>query len=156
MSAQTAADWLAAHAPDLRVVDNGRSVATVAEAAEALGVEPGRIAKTLALRVGHRVILVVARGDARLDNARCKAAFGARPRMLDAEEAEELTGHPVGGVCPFGLRTPLPIYCDVSISDYATVFPAAGSRTTSVEIEPERLRALVGAEWTDICRLAGD
>lgn len=156
MTAQTAADWLADHAPDLRVVDNGRSVATVAEAAQALGVEPGRIAKTLALRVGDRVIVVVARGDARLDNARCKAAFGARPRMLGAEETEELTGHPVGGVCPFGLRTALPVYCDVSIRDYATVFPAAGSRTTSVEIEPERLRALVEAQWTDICRLAED
>lgn len=147
---------MAKHAPDLRIVENDESVATVTEAARALGVEAARIAKTLALRINDRVIIVVARGDARLDNARCKAVFGARPRMLQALETEELTGHPVGGVCPFGLRTPLPIFCDVSIRPFATIFPAAGSRTTSVEIEPDRLHSLVNAQWTDICRLAGE
>lgn len=154
LTAETAQAWLAQHAPDLRAIDNGQSVATVDEAARALGVEAARIAKTLALRIGDRVILVVARGDARLDNGKFKKAFGARPRMLGAEEAEALTGHPVGGVCPFGVKTPLPVFCDVSIGPFATVFPAAGSRTSSVEIAPERLRSIVGAEWTDVCRIA--
>ncbi|MBQ8102387.1 MAG: YbaK/EbsC family protein, partial [Afipia sp.] len=94
----------------------------------------------------------VARGDARLDNPKIKAEFAGRASMLGAEEAEVLTGHPVGGVCPFGLATPLPVYCDVSIRGFATVFPAAGSRTASVEIAPERLAALVSRRWVDVCR----
>jgi prolyl-tRNA editing enzyme YbaK/EbsC (Cys-tRNA(Pro) deacylase) len=154
LTAETARAWLAERAPDLQIIDTGRSVATVSEAAQALGVDAARIAKTLALRINHEVILLVARGDARLDNGRCKAAFGARPRMLQAVETEVLTGHPVGGVCPFGLKTSLPIFCDVSIRPFATVYPAAGSRTSSVEIGPERLCSIIKAQWTDVCRLA--
>lgn len=153
MSAQSVLAWLAQHAPDLTLIDHSRSTATVAEAAEVLGVEPGRIAKTLAFRVGDKVMLLLARGDARLDNAKCKAALGGRPRMLDPDETLAVTGHAVGGVCPFGLATELPIVADQSLLAYATVFPAAGSRTSSVEVEPRRLAALVGAEWTDICKL---
>ena len=74
--------------------------------------------------------------------------------MLGAHEVEALTGHPVGGVCPFGLASPLPVYCDVSLRDFATVFPAAGSRTASVELTPDRLATLTGATWVDICTLA--
>lgn len=153
MTQETARAWLAQHAPDLAVIDQGASTATVAEAAAALRVVPARIAKTLALRVGGGVLLVVARGDARIDNAKVKAAFGGRPRMLAAEEAEALTGHPVGGVCPFGLATPLPVYCDVSLRGFASVFPAAGSRTSSVEVAPDRLAALVSQHWVDVCTL---
>ena len=153
MSVEAVRDWLAAHAPELRLIEGTASTATVADAAAALGVEPARIAKTLALRVGETVLLVVARGDARLDNQKCKAEFGGRPNMLGAEEAEALTGHPVGGVCPFGLATDLSVYCDVSIRDFATVFPAAGSRTASVEIAPGQLAALVSERWVDVCRL---
>ncbi|PLK26465.1 YbaK/EbsC family protein [Novosphingobium sp. TH158] len=153
MSEESVRLWLAAHAPDLRLIDQGVSTATVAEAADALGVEPGRIAKTLAFRVGDQPMLLVARGDARLDNAKCKAALGGRPRMLDAEATLELTGHAVGGVCPFGLANPVPVLCDRSLLAYATVFPAAGSRTSSIELEPERLAGLVGGQWVDICRL---
>lgn len=153
MSLESARAWLAEHAPELRLIEGTASTATVAEAAVALGVKAARIAKTLALRVGDTVLLVVARGDARLDNQKCKAEFGGRPRMLDGEEAEALTGHPVGGVCPFGLATPLDVYCDISIRDFATVFPAAGSRTASVEVPPERLAELVSRRWVDICRL---
>jgi prolyl-tRNA editing enzyme YbaK/EbsC (Cys-tRNA(Pro) deacylase) len=99
------------------------------------------------------VALVVARGDARLNNGKAKAALGAKPRMLGLEEVEGLTGHPVGGVCPFGLASPLPVYCDISLQDFETVFPAAGSRTTSVELTPARLADLTGARWIDICTL---
>ncbi|MBC9033942.1 YbaK/EbsC family protein [Sphingomonas sp. JC676] len=153
MSFESARAWLAEHAPDIAIIDQGASTATVAEAAEALGVEPARIAKTLALRVNETVLLVVARGDARLDNAKSKAEFGGRPRMLDPEETLALTGHAVGGVCPFGLATPLPVYCDSSLSVFATVFPAAGSRTSSVEVAPDRLAALVSQRWVDVCKL---
>jgi prolyl-tRNA editing enzyme YbaK/EbsC (Cys-tRNA(Pro) deacylase) len=142
--------FLTGKAPDIAIIDQGASTATVSEAALALGVEPGQIAKTLAIRLADTVVLIVARGDARLDNRKTKAAFGARPRMLGAEETEALTGHPVGGVCPFGLATPLPVYCDISLRDFAEVFPAAGSRTSSVRITPERLAALVDARWIDI------
>ena len=145
--------WLAEHGPDLPLIEVEESTATVATAAVALGVEPGRIAKTLAIRVNGEILLLVARGDARLDNAKAKAAFGGRPRMLDAAETLAATGHPVGGVCPFGLAGPLPIYCDVSLRAFATVFPAAGSLNSSVEVEPERLATLVGARWVDACRL---
>lgn len=146
-------NWLAIHAPDVPVIVPGASTATVAEAAAALGVEPGRIAKTLAMRVNGEALLLVTRGDARLDNQKCKAALGGRPRMLDAQETLTLTGHEVGGVCPFGLATPLPVWVDVSLQDYATVFPAAGSRESSVEIPPDRLASLVARGWVDACRL---
>ncbi|MCI4589747.1 YbaK/EbsC family protein [Sphingobium sp. BYY-5] len=153
MSEASVRAFFAANAPDIAIIDQGVSTATVIEAAAALGVEPARIAKTLSLRVGETVVLVCARGDARLSNGKAKAALGAKPRMLGAEEVEAITGHPVGGVCPFGLPSPLPVYCDVSLRDFATVFPAAGSRTTSVELTPDRLAALTGAQWIDICTL---
>src|SRR5690349_12728371 len=84
---------------------------------------------------------------------KCKDEFGARPRMLGAEETFEITGHPIGGVCPFGLKTPLPVYMDVSLRAFSTVYPAGGSRNTSVEIPTERLFELVGDRWVDLCRL---
>jgi prolyl-tRNA editing enzyme YbaK/EbsC (Cys-tRNA(Pro) deacylase) len=144
MSEESVRAFFSMHAPDVAIIDQGVSTATVNEAAEALGVVPARIAKTLSLRVGDEVALVVARGDARLNNGKAKAALGAKPRMLGLEEVEGLTGHPVGGVCPFGLASPLPVYCDISLQDFETVFPAAGSRTTSVELTPARLADLTG------------
>jgi prolyl-tRNA editing enzyme YbaK/EbsC (Cys-tRNA(Pro) deacylase) len=132
------------------------STATVESAAKALGVEPGRIAKTLAIRAGDHLFLLVARGDARLDNRKCKDEFGARPRMLVPDETLELTGHPVGGVCPFGLRSPLPVYLDVSLRDFEVVYPAGGSLNTSVEVPTQRLFELVAERWVDLCRLPGE
>ena len=153
MSLESVRRWLAEHAPDLRLIEVEESTATVATAAAALGVEPGRIAKTLAFRVGDEVMLLVTRGDARLDNQKTKAAFGGRPRMLGPEDTFAVTGHPVGGVCPFGLVRPLPIWCDVSLEAFDIVYPAGGSLNTSVEVTPARLAEIVGANWTDICRL---
>ena len=118
-----------------------------------IGVEPGRIAKTLALKINGEIVLLVTRGDARLDNARCKAALGGRPRMLDAEATLAATGHALGGVCPFGLATALPIVADRFLLTYPTVFPAAGSRTSSVEVEPQRLAKLIDARWVEVCTL---
>lgn len=153
MSFESVRTWLAANAPDLRLIEAHASTATVADAAETLGVEPGQIAKTLTVRAGAETFLLVARGDARLDNQKTKAAFGARPRMLDADETLALTGHIVGGVCPFGLATALPVYVDVSLKDFPIVYPAGGSRNASVEVTPARLYELVGKSWVDVCRL---
>ena len=153
MGLETVRAWLAAHAPDLRLITVEASTATVAEAAEALGVEPARIAKTLAIRAGAETFLLVTRGDARLDNGKCKAEFGGRPRMLGPEETLELTSHPVGGVCPFGLPSPVPVSVDVSLRPYAIVYPAGGSLNTSVEVSPGRLFDLVASRWVDACRL---
>jgi prolyl-tRNA editing enzyme YbaK/EbsC (Cys-tRNA(Pro) deacylase) len=156
MSVESVRAWLAEHAPDLRLIEVEESTATVDSAAKALGVEPGRIAKTLAVRAGEHLFLLVARGDARLDNRKCKDEFGARPRMLGAGETFELTGHPVGGVCPFGLKTSLPVYVDVSLKAFGVVYPAGGSLNTSVEVTTERLFDLVAERWVDLCVLRGE
>lgn len=152
MSLESVRAFFAQHAPDIAILETDGSSATVTLAAEAFGVEPARIAKTLSFRLGERVVLLVTRGDARLDNKKTKAAFGVKPRMLDLDEVVALTGHPVGGVCPFGLPKPLPVYCDISLKAFDVVVPAAGSTQTAVRISPERMAALTGAEWVDVCQ----
>lgn len=152
MSLETVRAFLAQNAPDIEIIEMETSTATVALAAEAHGVEPARIAKTLSLRVGERAFLVVTRGDARLDNRKVKATFGGKASMLDAEQVQALTGHPVGGVCPFGLATPLPIYCDVSLKPFDEVVPAAGAIHTALRIAPLRMAELVKANWVDVCQ----
>lgn len=153
MTVEAVRAWLQEHAPDLPLIEVEESTATVETAAKALGVQPGRIAKTLAVRAGDHLFLLVTRGDARLDNRKCKAEFGARPRMLGPEETFTVTGHPVGGVCPFGLKTPLPVYLDVSLKAFDIVFPAGGSLNNSVEVRTDRLFALVANRWVDLCVL---
>jgi prolyl-tRNA editing enzyme YbaK/EbsC (Cys-tRNA(Pro) deacylase) len=152
MSLESVRAFLAERAPDLEIVELKTTTATVAQAAEAHGVEPGRIAKTLSLNVGGRTVLVVARGDARLDNRKIRSVFGAKAKMLDPEQVEELTGHPVGGVCPFGLATRLPVYCDLSLQAFDEVVPATGAIHAAVRIEPTRLADLAEAEWVDLCQ----
>jgi len=153
MSFESVRHWLAAHAPDLKLIEVEETTATVDTAAQALGVVPGRIAKTLAIRAGDLLFLLCTRGDARLDNRKCKDEFGARPRMLGAEETFEVTGHPVGGVCPFGLKQALPVYLDVSLKAFDIVYPAGGSLNSSVEVPTDRLFDLVAERWVDLCRL---
>src|SRR6187551_1328703 len=156
MSAESVRAWIAANAPDLPIIEVDGTTATVATAAQSLGVEPGRIAKTLAVRAGELTFLLVARGDARLDNRKCKDELGGRPRMLGPEETLALTGHPVGGVCPFGVKTALPVYLDVSLEAFDTVYPAGGSTNTSVKVRTERLFELVGDRWVDLCRMPSE
>lgn len=152
MSLASVTAFLAEHAPDIAVIESPTSTATVAEAAAAHGVTHGQIAKTLSLRIGDRVVLVVTAGDARLDNAKARAAFGAKAKMLGLDEVEAITGHPVGGVCPFGLAAPLPVYCDESLRAFAVVIPAAGATNAAVRIEPARMAEITHAEWVDVCR----
>ncbi|MEA2886991.1 MAG: hypothetical protein QOD11_1351, partial [Bradyrhizobium sp.] len=151
MSLESVRAFFAEKAPDIAVIESEISSATVALAAQAYGVEPGRIAKTLSLRVGDRVVLIVAAGTARMDNRKVKARFGGKPKMLAAEEVAAITGHEVGGVCPFGLKTPLPVYCDVSLRAFDEVVPAAGSTHSAVRIAPMRMAELTAAEWVDVC-----
>jgi Cys-tRNA(Pro) deacylase len=153
MSIESVRAFLALNAPDLTVVDLDTPTSTVELAAAAHGVSPAEIAKTLSLRVGTRVFLVVLRGDARLDNKKAKAVFGGKVSMLGPEEVEAITGHPVGGVCPFGLKQRLPVYCDLSLKAFDEVVPAAGSITSAVKIAPQRIAELTNAEWVDVAKI---
>ncbi|MDB5486599.1 MAG: hypothetical protein JWQ58_314 [Reyranella sp.] len=155
MTVEAVRAFLSEHAPDLKIVELDASTATVEMAAKGHGVEPAQIAKTLSLRIKDRTLLIVTSGDARLNNRKIKDVLGGKPRMLGADEVVALTGHPVGGVCPFGLATPLPVYCDVSLKAFDEVVPAAGSTNSAVRIAPERMATLVDAEWIDVCDRPG-
>ncbi|MDF2869422.1 MAG: hypothetical protein K0R05_997 [Anaerocolumna sp.] len=129
------------------------SSATVELAAKALNCEEGRIAKTLSFHAADRVILIVTAGDARIDNAKYKAYFGVKAKMLSYEEAEPLTGHAVGGVCPFAVNDKVEIYLDESLKRYKTVFPACGSSNSAIELTIDELKRYSGSsEWIDVCK----
>lgn len=151
MSVETVRAFFSAHAPDISIVELDASTATVEMAARGHGVAPAQIAKTLSLRIKDRTFLIVTAGDARLNNRKIKDVLGGKPRMLGQDEVVALTGHPEGGVCPFGLATPLPVYCDVSLKEFDEVVPAAGSTNSALRISPDRMAALVNAEWIDVC-----
>src|SRR5271155_3441989 len=144
MSLESVRKFFAEKAPDITVIESTISSATVVLGAKAYGVEPARIGKTLSLRVAERVVLIVTSGTSRMDNKKIKALFGVKPKMLGLDE--------VAGVCPFGLKTPLPIYCDVSLKAFDEVVPAAGSTHSAVRITPSRMAELVAAEWVDACQ----
>lgn len=129
------------------------STATVELAAQALEVEPGMIAKTMALKLKNEdTLLIVAAGDKRMDNRKFKEAFQSKGKMLDLAEVAEMTGHPVGGVCPFGLKNELPVYLDVSLEAYEFIYPAAGSPNSAVKMRPEELQKITGGSWVDVCK----
>ena len=152
MSLDSVRAFLAEQAPDIEILELPQSTATVALAAAGHGVAPAQIAKTLALRVGEEVVLLVARGDARLDNKKAKTAFGGKVKMVPVEEVAALTGHPVGGVCPFGLSSPLRVYCDVSLQAFEEVLPAAGATNSALRISPARMVEITQADWVDACQ----
>ncbi len=152
MSLQSVRDFFAARALDVGIVELDVSTATVALAAAAHGVEPGRIAKTLAFALGDgRNVLLVARGDARIHNQKFKATFG-KGKMLGLDVVEALTGHPVGGVCPFGLVQPLPVFLDASLQDFDEVLPAAGSVHSALRISPALMAEVTDGQWVDVCQ----
>lgn len=138
-----------------RLIVMEQNTATVQLAAEALGVEPGRIAKTLSFLVKDQPVMVVAEGAARIDNAKFKQAFGAKARMIPPERVEELTGHAPGGVCPFGRREGVPVYLDVSLKRYDPVYPAAGDDHTAVRLALSELEAAMRpVGWVDVAKEA--
>ncbi|TWI70061.1 prolyl-tRNA editing enzyme YbaK/EbsC (Cys-tRNA(Pro) deacylase) [Pseudoduganella lurida] len=150
MSLSSVKQFFAEAAPDITVIELGTSTATVALAADALGVTRGQIAKTLSMRLPNEIVLLVTRGDARLDNRKYKEHFGTKARMLESAAVEAQTGHPIGGVCPFGLLQPLRVFCDVSLRAFEEVLPAAGTPNSALRIAPERMAQLTGAQWIDV------
>ena len=154
MSVEKVRAYFARFGMEDRVNELPQSSATVDLAAAALGVEPGRIAKTLSFLVGERPILIVAAGDTKIDNARYKARFGTKAKMLTPEQAVELVGHAVGGVCPFGIDNPaVTAYLDVSLRRFDTVYPAAGNAASAVRLSCGELDILSNSSgWIDVCK----
>ena len=154
MSIETGRAFFRARGMENRVREFDVSSATVELAAAALGVAPERICKTLSFKAGDGCRLVLAAGDARIDNRKYKDTFGEKASMLSAGEVPELTGHPVGGVCPFGGKADVPVYMDGSLKRFDTVFPAAGSASSAIELRLDELYELSGARgWVDVCKL---
>ncbi|TNM66544.1 YbaK/EbsC family protein [Aliirhizobium smilacinae] len=152
MSLSSVQAFFAEHAPDIEVIVTEASSATVPLAAAAHGVEPDQIAKSICLRAGDETMIVVMAGTARLDNKKFRSRFGTKPRMLGGEDVVEITSHPVGGVCPFGLTSDLPVYCDVSLQRFDEVVPAAGDTNAAVRINPMHMARLTGAVWIDVAQ----
>lgn len=137
---------------ELEVIEFTESSATVELAARVLGVETGRIAKTMAFRLKERDILIVTKGDARIDNRKYKETFKEKAKMMNHDEVAAVAGHPVGGVCPFGLKNPLAIYLDRSLQAFDIVYPAGGSPSSAVKITVEQLAKITGGTWVDVCQ----
>ena len=153
MSIQRARAYLTTLGMQDRIREFPVSSATVELAASALGVEGKRIAKTLSLWLEDRVILLVAAGDGKIDNAKYRHRFGKKAKMLSFEEVEPAVGHGVGGVCPFGINEGIEVYLDVSLKRFETVFPACGSDNSAVELTPEELeRCSCAKDWVDVCK----
>jgi len=153
MSIERVKDYLAQYGLADRVREFAVSSATVELAAQAAGVEPGRIAKSLSFKLEERTILIVAAGDVKVDNGKYKAAFGGKAKMLTHDEALQRTGHAVGGVCPFALNEGVEVYLDQSLRRFDTVLPAAGSANSCVELTlPELERSSRSAGWVDVCK----
>lgn len=137
-----------------RVLEFQTSSATVELAAEAVGVIPARISKTLSFSKDGGCLLILTSGDARIDNKKFKNKFGMKAKMLPLEDVQSLVGHPVGGVCPFGIDPSIPVYLDISMRRFETVFPAAGSANSAIELTCDELFQYSGAlEWVDVCKL---
>ena len=154
MSIETVREYFRDFGMEERIREFPVSSATVELAAKVVGVEPGRIAKSMSFRLGEDAIVIVMAGDARVDNPRYKAQFHAKAKMLSFDEAHSLIGHDPGGVCPFALPEGVKTYLDVSLRRFATVFPAAGSANSAIEMRCEELeRCSSGfAGWVDVCR----
>ncbi len=155
MSVEAVKKYLCAFGLDGRVRELELSSATVELAAEALGTEGRRIAKSISLHSGDNgCLLVVCAGDCKIDNAKFKGFFAFKPKMLSADEALALTGHAVGGVCPFALPEGVSVYLDESLRRFDTVFPAAGSSSSALELTPDELFLASAAKaWVDVCKL---
>lgn len=153
MSIEKVKAYFAEYGMDNRILEFPVSSATVELAAQALNCEPKRIAKTLSFRVGEQAILVVAAGDARVDNAKYKNRFGVKAKMLSHEEAAEMIGHAVGGVCPFAVKEGVAVYLDESLKRFPTVFPAAGSSNSAIELTIAELENYSRfTDWVDVCK----
>ena len=153
MSIEKVKEYFRQYGMEDRVWEKEHSSATVEEAAEALGCEPQRIAKTLSFQAGDRVVLVVTAGDRKIDNKKYREQFGCKAKMLKFEEVEDLVGHAVGGGCPFAVKEGVEVYLDESLKRFETVFPAAGSSNSMIELSIEELeRYSHSLQWVDVCK----
>ena len=153
MSIETVKRYLEKFGVANRVMEFEISSATVELAAQALNVKPERIAKTLSFKNEDSCVLLVTAGDAKVDNQKFKSAFGFKARMLAPEEVLELVGHEIGGVCPFGIRQDIPVYLDVSLKRFSTIFPACGRKNSAIELNCDELYQYSNAkEWVDACK----
>lgn len=153
MSKQSVIEHLKKYNLDSKIITVETSSATVKEAAEALGTEEARIAKTLSFKLKDKCILIVVKGDVKIDNAKYKHTFHEKAHMLSHDEVEALTGHPVGGVCPFGVKEGVDIYLDESLKVFETVFPACGATNNAIELSIPELEKVTGyTAWVDVCK----
>ena len=153
MSVDNVKKYFAKYNMESRILEFDVSSATVELAAKALNCEPGRIAKTLSFLVGDQPILIVSAGDVKIDNAKYKARFGKKAKMLTPDQVVELIGHAVGGVCPFAVKDGVTVYLDESLKKYHTVFPACGSSNSAIELTiPELEEYSSYREWVDVCK----
>ena len=153
MSLETAKEYLRSFGMEERVLEFSQSSATVAEAARAAGTEPGRIAKTMSFYVGEEPVLILLAGDVKVDNHKYKEQFHTKAKMLPPEDLPEVVGHAMGGVCPFGIKPGVTVYLDESLKRFETVFPAAGSSNSAIELSIPELEKVSGARaWVDISK----
>lgn len=154
MSVEKVREYFKTKGIDERIQEFEVSSATVSLAAKALECEESRIAKTLSFHIGEKVVLIVTAGDAKIDNPKYKARFGTKAKMLSFDEAESLTGHAVGGVCPFAVNEGVDIYLDISLKRFNTVFPACGSSNSAIELSLRELEEYSDfIEWIDVCKI---
>lgn len=154
MSIETATEYLKQFGVEDRIQVFKVSSATVDLAAKAVGVEGARIAKTLSFKGKDHPVLVVAAGDARVDNKKYKAEFGIKASMLSHDVVEDLIGHSVGGVCPFAVKEDVEVYIDESVKRFPSVYPAVGSANSAIELTPDELYTISGAlKWVDVCKI---
>jgi len=153
MSLEAVIEYFSKYKMDHRVMVLKNSTATVEEAAQAHGVDPDQIGKTLSFKFDEEPILIVVAGKAKIDNKKYKNHFSQKAKMLNKEEALEHTGHAIGGVCPFGLKKPIKVYLDVSLKKHGEVIPAAGDRYSSIRLTIEELETYSNStEWVDVCK----
>ncbi len=153
MSIERVREYFKKWGRDADILEFDTSSATVEMAAQTLGVEPGLIAKTLSFKTEEGAMLILAAGDARIDNSKFKAEFGRKAKMLTPEEVLQYTGHAVGGVCPFGLAASLPVYLDISLKQFAYVYPACGSSNSAIKLTCDELEQYANSsKWVDVCK----
>lgn len=154
MAIDKAREYLKKYKLDNKIKELEVSTATVSEAARAIGVEDARIAKTISFKVGDMPILIVCAGDTKIDNSKYKSEFGVKAKMLGFDEVEELIGHAVGGVCPFGVNDNVLVYLDESLKRFDVVYPACGSSNSMVELTIEELEKCSNYKsWIDVCKI---
>ena len=146
-------EYLKQWGKDADILEFNTSSATVEMASIAVGVEPSRIAKTLSFKTPEGAILIITAGDTKIDNGKYKGEFGLKAKMLNPEEVLEYTGHAIGGICPFGLTQKLPVYADISMRRFETLYPACGSSNSAIELTCEELERFANCEkWIDVCK----